>query len=321
MNTATQSIAVGIFAGIASAMLVLSALAFPLLNFLFMFLSLVPVLVAGIGWSNRAGIIALLIGAIILGIATSPFVAALFAGALFAPAAWIAHLTNLARPADEIGGPQGDLAWYPLSRLFLYICGISAALSSLQILAVGDSQEMRDTYLMLLEEFIAQTPEAETNPLSSMEAAIDQFLAIMPFLLGAFLVLLLFFGWYVSARLADKFGRSKRPRDDLPAQLRMPPIAIPILGAGLIVYFVGGGLSAAGLAITGAFTAGFTLSGLAMLHFATRGKPWRLPLLWFAYVVVFIASMMPLVAFFIAGLFGTTRTTAPTSPNKNDTTT
>ncbi len=321
MNTATQSIVIGILAGITSAMLVLSAFSLPLLNFLFLFLSLIPVLVAGIGWSNRAGIAAVVTGAIVLGIAAAPFVAMVFAGALFAPAAWIAHLTNLARPADEIGGPEGELAWYPLSRIFLYICGISAALSSVQVLAMGETQEIRDTYLMLLQDFLAQTPEAETISLSSMEAAIDQFLAVMPFLLGAFFVLLLFFGWYVSARLTDKFRRAKRPRDDLPARLRMQPIAIPILGAGLIVYFVGGGLSAAGLAITGAFSAGFTLSGLAMLHFATRGKPWRLLILWFAYVVVFIASMMPLVAFFIAGLFGTARATAPTSPNKNDTTT
>src|SRR5690606_19241794 len=74
-----------------------------------------------LGWSNLASIVAVAAAMAVIGMTTTPQAALVSAITTLAPAAWIAHLSNLARPAEEIGGPDGAVAWYPLSDIFLNI--------------------------------------------------------------------------------------------------------------------------------------------------------------------------------------------------------
>lgn len=57
------------------------------------------------------------------------------------------------------------------------------------------------------------------------------------------------------------------------------------------------------------------LAGFASLHFRTRGKPWRLIALWFAYISVLLFTI-PVFAILVLGLMDTRRAIAltPTSP-------
>ena len=71
-------------------------------------------------------------------------------------------------------------------------------------------------------------------------------------------------------------------------------------------------------AITSAVTdhsGAWLLAGFASLHFRTRGKPWRLFALWFAYLSVLLFTI-PIFAILVLGLMDTRRTIAltPTGP-------
>src|SRR5690606_24540173 len=68
-----------------------------------------------------ASIVAVAAAMAIVGFATTPQAALVTAVTTLAPAAWIAHLSNLGRPAEELGGPEGAVAWYPLSDILLSI--------------------------------------------------------------------------------------------------------------------------------------------------------------------------------------------------------
>jgi hypothetical protein len=85
-----------------------------------------------------------------------------------------------------------------------------------------------------------------------------------------------------------------------------------------VLTFVGGTPAVVGALVCGTFGAGFLLSGFAVLHFRTRGKSWRLPVLWLTYLAVL---MFTLPAFFIllSGLMDTRRTIAlsPTGNSEN----
>jgi hypothetical protein len=80
--------------------------------------------------------------------------------------------------------------------------------------------------------------------------------------------------------------------------------------------FLGGAPATIGALICGTFGAGFLLAGFASFHFRTRGKSWRLPVLWIAYLSVFVFTI-PAFFFLLSGLIDTRRTIAVTPVGKN----
>ena len=98
---------------------------------------------------------------------------------------------------------------------------------------------------------------------------------------------------------------------DMPSTLRMHRNAIFFVLAGLVLAFTGGAPAIIGALVCGTFGAGFVLAGFASLHFRTRGKPWRLFALWFAYISVLLFTI-PIFAILVLGLTDTRRTIALT---------
>src|SRR5260370_524203 len=118
-----QNAIVGIGAG-ACAALLLSAQSRSALALLLYALAALPILIAAIGWSHWAGLLAAIVAA--LGIAPVFGPSNAF-GVLFGiglPAWWLGYLTLLARP----DAATGELEWYPPGRLLLW-CAILGALA------------------------------------------------------------------------------------------------------------------------------------------------------------------------------------------------
>ncbi|OQP85690.1 DUF2232 domain-containing protein [Rhizobium rhizosphaerae] len=308
-NLNRTSVLVGLLAGVTAAFLSLGASSPSAFAIVLYAASALPVLIAGLGWGNAAAILSVLTAAAIGAIAVSPLFSLLILAVTLVPAAWLSHLANLGRPAEEIGGPAGALAWYPLSDILTQL----AILVTLGMIVVGmvigydgaASDRMIDMLIDTLKEsdpLYAPEPDA----LAQMKAL---FALVLPLVQGAIWVLMLFAAYYFASRVVQTSGRNLRPREDMPSALRMNRYAIFIFLAGLAMTFLGGMAAIIGALLCGTFGAGFVLSGFAAFHFRTRGKSWRLPALFFAYLSVLLFTV-PLIFFLVSGLVDTRRAIA-----------
>lgn len=311
MTQQSTSLLVGLLAGVSAALLLVSAGSPSSLSFLLFAAAALPVMIAGLGWSNLSSIVAVICAMAVIGIATTPQAALVSAVTTLAPAAWIAHLSNLARPAEEVGGPEGAVAWYPLSDIFVNIAFCVCVGLIAVGLAMGYSAEFVSE---LVEVFVATLKDSNAayEPTAASLAEMKQFfLYALPAIQAAMWVLILFAGWYIASGIVRMSGRSKRPKDDLPSQLRMPRLGALALVAGVAMSFIDGGIGLVGWTISGAFGIGFVVAGFAIAHHRTRGKPARGLLLWTAYLSCIIFTI-PLAFFLFLGLFDTARTLTAT---------
>src|SRR6187455_1214069 len=104
-----QFVLIGVGAGAAAALLFVSVASGSLISLALFQLAALPILIAAIGWSHWAGLLAALVAG--LGIAVtvnfSLFTSYLLGVGL--PAWWLGYLAMLARP----GTASGVLDWYP----------------------------------------------------------------------------------------------------------------------------------------------------------------------------------------------------------------
>lgn len=300
------SILVGLLAGLSTALLLVSAGMPSLLSIFLAAAATMPILIAGLGWSNLAAGIAVITAAAIVAVVTSPLAAGVTAVTTLLPAAWMAHLSNLARPADEVGGDEGAVIWYPLPEMLLRACVVVVIGLCVLGYAVGYGPELVERMVDSLVTSLGEG-NAEFQPGAAAIAEIKSFTAFfIPIIQGATGVMILMASLYLASAIVRLSGLSKRPRDDVPMTLRMPRAGIFAFVVGLALTFAGGQLAYVGWAIVGAFGAGFALSGFAIAHAMTRGKPWRGMAIWLIYVSVVLFTL-PLILFLFLGLADTAR--------------
>ncbi|MDZ7603057.1 MAG: DUF2232 domain-containing protein [Hoeflea sp.] len=316
MTQQSTSLLVGLLAGVSAALLLVSAGSPSSLSFILFAAAALPIMIAGLGWSNLASIVAVFSAMAIIGLATTPQAALVSAVTTLMPAAWIAHLSNLARPAEEIGGPEGAVAWYPLSDILLNI----AACVCVGLVAIGLAMGYGKEFVgELVEVFVTTLRDSNADYQPSAESLTEMkafFLFALPAIQAAIWVLILLAGWYAASAIVRLSGRSKRPKDDLPSQLRMPRMGAIALAAGVLMSFAGGGIGLIGWTLIGAFGISFAVAGYAIAHHRTRGKPARGLLLWTIYLATVIFTV-PLFFFFFLGLFDTARAATVTGSGPN----
>ncbi|MBP1882790.1 DUF2232 domain-containing protein [Sinorhizobium mexicanum] len=310
------SLITGALAGITAALLSMGANTQSSFAIVLYAASALPILIAGLGWGNAAAIVAIVVAGATAATLVSAYFALLILLVTLVPAGWLSHLANLARPASELGGPDGALAWYPLSDILGHLAGLVTVGMIIVGYIVGYDSGVSDRMIdMVIEAVKAQEPLY--NPDAAAIAQIkSMFTLALPLVQGAIWVLMLFAAYYLATRIVQTSARSLRPREDIPSSLRMPRNAIFVFLAGLVLAFLGGAPAAIGALICGTFGAGFLLSGFASFHFRTRGKSWRLPVLWIAYLSVLVFTI-PAVFFLLSGLTDTRRTIAVTPAEKN----
>jgi hypothetical protein len=309
-----KTLLTGALAGFTAALLVLGASMQPSFSAILYAASALPILLVGLGWGNMAAISAVVTAAVLGAIAISPSFALVMTLVTLAPAGWLSHLANLARPASELGGPDHLIAWYPLSDILLHLCGLVTFAVIVVGVMIGYGPELTNQMVdMLIGSLSLQQPEFVPDP-----AAIAQtkslVLLMLPALQGGIWVVMLFAAYYMATRIVNASARGLRPREDIPSTLRMNRNSIFVFLAGLAACFFGGIPAMIGATVVGTFGAGFLLSGFASLHYRTRGKDWRLP----ALIICYLASTMVVPAFFIlvVGLSDTRKAIALT-PNKD----
>lgn len=314
-----RTLLIGALSGVAAFALAYAAGVTVLFSTLLAAASALPILIAGLGYGLIPAIVGIVVaGALGLALA-SPFFALYTLAVTLIPAGWLSHLGNLARPASEIGGPDGQMAWYPLADIMMHLC----AAVTLALIVVGavagygpdTTGQVIDTVIDALN---SENPELALEP-----ALIAQYKAmfavLLPMVQGATSVILLFVAFHFASRIAIASGLSNRPREDVAVALRMNTNAIFVFLAALVVtFFFGGPIGLIGAACLGAFGGGFLLSGLARMHLAARGKSWAVPVIILSYLSLIFT--FPALVFVVMGLLDTRRAIAlsPGAPTNNN---
>ena len=310
-----KELGIGALAGLTAALLVYGATLQPLLFILFGALSALPILIVGLGWGNIAVIVAVVVAGIVGTIIAPSVYFGLFVVLLTLIPAWLSHLANLARPASELGGPDNLMAWYPLSDIMLHLCGLAAVVIIVAGAVMGYGADLVgqvvDAYMAAVNQ---QSPDLQLNPVAIAKMK-SLMLYMIPIAWGMIWVMMLLAAYYVATRIVAASSHNLRPRDDIPSSLRMNRNAIFVFLVAIVAIFFGGVLGLIAAAVLGAFGAGFIVSGFASLHYRTRGKDWRLPVLIICYLVCFFVTL-PLFIILVLGLYDTRKAISLT-PNKN----
>ena len=310
----SKSLLTGVLAGITAALLVLGAsVQLSFAAFLYA-ASAMPVLIVGLGWGVPAAVVAIITAAAVGAASISPMFALAMTLVTLAPAGWLSHLANLARPASELGGPDHLLAWYPLSDILMHLCALVTVSVIIIGFMIGYGPDLTNQIVDAMMAAMQTQEPALTVDALAVEQTKRLLVLVLPMTQGALWVILLFAAYYLAARIVTASGRNFRPREDMPSTLRMNRNAIFIFLGGLLACFSGGVPAMIGAVVCGTFGAGFLLAGFAALHYRSRGKSWRVP----ALVLAYLSATMAIPAFFILvlGLVDTRRAIALTPVKK-----
>jgi hypothetical protein len=307
---------IGIGAGVAAALLFASVSSGAWLAVLLFYLAPLPMMIAGLGWSHWAALIAALSGALALGaIFSSVFFVAFLAGAGM-PAWWLSYLAMLARPASGGAGggtgapPVATLEWYPPGRLVLWAALLGALMVVAAVPTLGLSGEAFHAALSekLTELFRAQTELAPDAPLTlpgvSDPKRLIEFLAeAIPPAAAVIATITNTVNFWLAARVVKFSGRLTRPWPVL-ADMRLPRSVPALLAVAVALSFVGGLLGLIAGVVGASLLMAFGFLGFAVLHAITQGLRARGFLLGSAYGAVLVFGW-PILALCLLGLIDT----------------
>ena len=301
MNFSLKSIAIGAAAGFVAALLSASASSPSLLSIVIMLLTPMPVLLAGLGWGPAAGLAAVAASGVTIAVTGHPLLALIHALCITIPAAAMAHFASLGRP-----GPDGGMVWFPLSGIIIRAAAlISAGFMAAGFLTGYGPALANEVANAIAAQVQASDPSVKISP-EQRAALASTFANLIPYAMPAYWLMVLTGNFYAALHIARKSGLLRRDRDFWPSALRLPKYALAALAVTLALSFTSGGLGDLAAVPAGALAMAFCAVGLALLHGATLGKPWRGMALGATYAAILLATI-PLIPLFFAGLFVTAR--------------
>jgi Predicted membrane protein (DUF2232) len=294
---------IGVAAGAASALLFASVASGALLAIPLFYLAPLPILIAAVGWSHLAGLIAAFVAAISLAAALGGFFFVSFLIGIGLPAWWLGYLALLARPA---GAAPDDLEWYPIGRIVLWAAVLAALVVTFGILAIGtDAESFRSGLRGAIERLFGPRAEAfkqttfKLPGLGEMDAVEFMVLITPPTAAVVALITNLLALW-LAARTVKVSGRLKRPWPDL-STLSFPSSGHALLAAALAATFLPGIVAVIAGVFAASLLMGYALLGLAVVHALTRGINGRGFILGSIYGAIFVFGW-PMLLMSLVGL-------------------
>jgi len=301
-----KSFAVGLFAGLASALLVLSPVGGSTLAVPLTMLVELPLVIAALGWGTSVAVLSVLVATGTL-LAISPTLALYFAVFLAPPAVIACHLIGLSRvvdgPADaaQTSATGPIVEWYPFGRALVVLALLVVAGGVVVSLVEGfdpsafTAEETRTFARAYAEAMVEVDPTADVNQLTDLlQPTLALVLRILPFAFTATWTLIGALNLGLGLWITAKSGNLIRPREDL-AAFELPRSVTPVLIAAGLASLAGGPFGAIAAAIAGAAAALLLIAGLAVLHTITRPLSFRLPLLVLTYLFLGLWSLPLLV--------------------------
>ena len=294
----TQIALVGIGAGATSALMFASVASGSVLSIALFYVAPLPIMIAALGWSHWAAMIAA------LGAATT--LAAVFGGMFFfaflvgtgIPAWWLGYLAMLARPAAD----GGSLEWYPPGRLVLWCAALATIVISIGILTFGTDI---DTFRTEMRQALERIVEIRTEVPGSVNRAqmFDFFVAVLPAAAAVVATTTNTINLWLAARIVKFSGRLHRPWPHLPG-LSFPGKAAAALAIAIGLTFIGGIAGLLATVASAALVVAYGVLGFAVLHAVTRNARGRGLVLGIAYASV-ILFFWPIFALCLLGLADT----------------
>jgi hypothetical protein len=299
-----QILLIGLGAGLAAALLFASVASGAVISMLLFYLAPLPIMIAALGWSHWAGLVAALVAAAGLG---AVFKAIFFLAFLFGvglPAWWLGYLALLARPSPA--APDG-FEWYPAGRLVFWAAILGAGVVVLAIPHFGaDAETFRAALKSGFERvFRLQTGTPAGQPLQipglADPSALFEFFAIaIPPMAAVLTTLTLLINLWLAARTVKLSGRLARPWPDL-AAITFPPAAPAVLAGCIAATFLPGMLGIVAGLFAATLLVAYAALGLAVVHATTRAVHGRALVLAGIYTAIAVFGW-PLLAVTLIGV-------------------
>ena len=264
-----QIVLIGLGAGVAAALLFASVVSGSLAAIFLFYLAPLPILIAALGWSHWAGLIAAGSAALAIGIMSGTFfisVAVIAFGAW-----WLGYLALLARPTANGGGDS--LEWYPVGRLVLWAALLGTFIVAAAIPNFGTDQQSLQAGLRKVYE-----------RLLSDQSVIDMLVVAVPPAAAVFSTITNILNLWLAGRIVKVSGRLKRPWPDLSA-MTLPVSAMVTLAAAIGGFFLPDLIGVLSGVLAASLLMAFAILGYAVLHAITRGIRSRILLLTGAYEI------------------------------------
>jgi hypothetical protein len=297
-----QVILIGISAGAATALLFASVASGSALSVPLFYLAPLPILIAAMGWSHWAALIAAVVAAgSLAAIFGSLFFIAFMIG-IGLPAWWLGYLALLARPT----GTPGGLEWYPVGHLVFWAAMIGAAIVIAGILTLGiDLDGFRASLRSGLERMLniqAREPSipGDTAPQSRL---LDVLVAVLPPAAAVLASITNVVNLWLAERIVKVSGRLRRPPSDLSA-MRFPVYAPAVTAVAVAASFLSGIVGISAGVFAASLLMAYAILGFAVLHMITRGMGSRPFTLGSTYVAVLIFGW-PVLVMSLLGLADT----------------
>jgi len=287
--------------GLVAAVVFASSTMGPLVaRFILMFITPLPIALAGLGWGWRSAAVAGAVGSAIVLVVSSPAVGAAFALTQAVPMVLLTYLALLARPVAESGvadanAEESAVEWYPAGRLVIWSAVLAGAMAISVLMLVGGDL---DTLRKALAEFVKSAIEAGlptgdgTAQLSEAEVASlsEIALSVLPAASAMSWMTSLVFNLWLAGRVTLASGQLGRPWPDLAAITypRGTPLAFGLM---LFATTLSGYPGLAASAFAGGLFVAYLMLGLAIVHYTTRGQTWRPFALWLLYGALFVVNI------------------------------
>ncbi len=294
---------IGLAAGLASAVVFASAGIGPLpVRALLFALSPLPIYFAGLAWGWAPAAVAGVIGSVLVGIISTHASGAIaYIAAEAAPAILLTYFATLYRAVPATPSSSAAVEWYPVGRLVLIAAFVSALLALLTLAMVADS---RDSLVAMLKRVAADVIEQQSGKRPDDKTANDIaaiLYQLLPFASAVSWMGTLLLNLWVAGRIAASTGRMQRPWPDIPSTAYPPGTPLLLAGA-TALSMLGGDAGRIGAAFAGSMFFAYVLVGLAIVHFVTRGQPWRPFVLWALYLALVVLNTAASVLIAILGL-------------------
>jgi hypothetical protein len=296
-----KSIAIGVAAGLAAALLSVGSVVQTSLSFILFFIAPLPVMVAGLGWGPAAALSAVVTAFLAVSGFATILPGLVVTMTIAVPAAVMAYFASLAQAHEG-----GKLDWFPLSGvLFRGVLAIALGFVAAGIF-IGFTPEFAKMFAEeMLKQFAAANPQM-VFPDDAKARLAASLATLIPYIQPASWLLIMLLNFYLALHIARLSGQLKRPRDYWPGQLRLPKIALPVSAFALAVSFLGGAVGSMAAVVAGASFMAFSVVGLAVFHQFAAGKSWRTPGLWLTYIALAFLGFL-IIPFLFAGLIATAR--------------
>ncbi|MGA7975146.1 MAG: DUF2232 domain-containing protein [Pseudolabrys sp.] len=305
-----QIVLIGIGAGAAAALLFASVISGAWLSVVLFYLAPLPVMLAGLGWSHWAALIAALAGALMLGLAFGSYFFLAFLAGAGLPAWWLGYLALLARPAGNgpVNGGAPELEWYPPGQLATWAAALGALTVSIAVFNFGlDGASVRAN----LHHELAQLLHLETGGgtqagtpaikgVGNPKVLLDFLVEAVPPAAAVLSTLTYLVNLWLGGRIVDFSGRLKRPWPTISA-MTYPRASAAALGIAVVLGFAPGLFGILASVVAAALLLAFGVLGFAVLHALSRTMQSRGFLLGGAYAAVMVFGW-PLLIMCVLGL-------------------